>query len=144
MMIGVFLFAYLIRFWYIRNNQYVNNMHLSSKELTILYNKENARDRKTLSYAHTITNKINKQELGSVRISSTMFQVFVNTLEEDPKKLINKADPYYQKNIRGRTFSTNAWFKMLKNHPNLLKAPLAMYENKAVVCHTPTDILKLA
>ena len=126
------------------NNQYENYMHLSSKELTILYNKENERDRKTLSYAHTITQKINKQELNSVRISGTLFQVFVNTLEKDPKKLINKADPYYQKNIRGRNFSVNAWFKMLRKHPNLLKAPLAMYENKAVVCNTPTDILKLA
>lgn len=119
-------------------------MHLSSKELTILYNKDNERDRKTLSYAHTITNKINKQELNSVRISGTLFQVFVNTLEKDPKKLINKADPYYQKKIRGKNFSVDAWFKMLRNHPNLLKAPLAMYENRAIICHTPTDILKLA
>lgn len=118
-------------------------MHLSSKELTILYNEKNERDRKTLSYAHIITNKINKQELGSVRVSGTMFQVFVNALKKDPKKLINKADPYYQKNIRGKNFSINEWFKMIINHPNLLKAPLAMYDNKAVICHTPTDILRL-
>ncbi len=119
-------------------------MHLSSNELTILYNKGNERDRKTLSYAHTITDKINKQELGSVKVSSTLFQVFVEKLDEDPKKLINKADPYYQKNIRGKDFSITEWFDLLINHPDLLKAPLAMYQNKAVICNTPTDILKLS
>jgi arsenate reductase len=119
-------------------------MHLDSNELTILYNQGNERDKKTLIYAYTITNKINKQELSSVRVSSTLFQVFVNKLNEDPKSLINKSDPYYQEHIRGKNFSTNGWFDILTNHPNLLKAPLAMYHNKAIVCNTPTDILRLS
>lgn len=119
-------------------------MHLSSRELTILYNERNERDKKTLSYAYTITDKINKQELNSVKVSSTLFQVFVNKLNEDPKKLINKADPYYQEFVRGKNFSASEWFDLLSNHPNLLKAPLAMYQNKAVICNTPTDILRLS
>ena len=119
-------------------------MHLKSNELTILYNEGNVRDKKTLSYAYTITNKINKQELSSVKVSSTLFQVFVDKLNEDPKRLINKADPYYQENIRGKNFSITEWFDVLINHPNLLKAPLAMYRNKAVICNTPTDILRLS
>ncbi len=119
-------------------------MHLNSNELTILYNEGNERDKKTLSYAYTITDKINKQELSSVKVSSTLFQVFVDKLNEDPKRLINKADPYYQANIRGKDFSVAEWFDLLSNHPSLLKAPIAMYHNKAIVCITPTDILKLS
>jgi hypothetical protein len=40
-------------------------MHLDPNELTILYNQGNERYKKTLIYAYTITNKINKQELSS-------------------------------------------------------------------------------
>ena len=119
-------------------------MHLDSNELTILYNEGNERDKKTLSYAYTITDRINKQELSSVKLSSTLFEVFVEKLNEDPKRLINKADPYYQANIRGKDFSVSEWFDLLINHPTLLKAPIAMYRNKAVVCNTPTDILRLS
>ena len=80
-------------------------MHLNSNELTLLYNEGNERDKKTLSYAYTITDKINKQELGSVKVSSTLFQIFVDKLNVKPKRLINKADPYYQANIRGKDFN---------------------------------------
>ena len=71
-----------------------------------------------------------------------MFQIFVDKLNENTKRLINKADPYYQANIRGEDFNVAEWFNLLSNHPNLLKAPIAMFHNKAVVCNTPTDILK--
>mgnify|MGYP000070631781 CR=1 FL=1 len=118
-------------------------MHLNPNELTLLYNEENSRDKKTLSYAYTITDRINKQELHSVKVSSTLFQIMVEKLNMEPKTLINKADPYYQKNIRGKNFSIEEWFDVLMNHPQLLKAPLAMYRNKAVICNTPTDILRL-
>lgn len=118
-------------------------MHLNPNELTIVYNQENDRDKKTLSYAYTITDRINKQELGSVKVSSTLFQILVKKLNLDPKMLINKADPYYQKNIRGKNFSIKEWFDVIMNRPNLLKAPLAMYHDKAIVCNTPTDILRL-
>ena len=80
-------------------------MHLNSNELTLLYNEGNERDKKTLSYAYTITDKINKQELESVKGSSTLFQIFVDKLNVNPKRLINKADPYYQANIRGKDFN---------------------------------------
>ena len=80
-------------------------MHLNSNELTLLYNEGNERDKKTLSYAYTITDKINKQELESVKVSSTLFQIFVDKLNVNPKRLINKADPYYQANIRGKDFN---------------------------------------
>lgn len=119
-------------------------MHLDSKELTIVYNEGNERDKKTLSYAYTITDKINKQELNSVKVSSTLFQVIVTKLNLEPKTLINKADPYYQENIRGKNFSIKEWFDVIINRPSLLKAPLAMYHDKAVICNTPTDILRLS
>lgn len=119
-------------------------MHYDKNEVVLLYNDQNQKDRKTLAYAHTISKRINKQELNSVRVSDTMFRILIDELKIDGKKIINKADPYYQEHIRGRDLGPDDWHQILMNRPSLLRAPVAIYKGRAVVCETPTDILKIA
>ena len=118
-------------------------MHFNKGELTILYNSQNPRDVKTLIVALTITDKINKQDLNSVNVSATLFRMMVEKLGGDPKILVNKAVPYYQQNLRGHEYMPKMWFLAMKKMPELLKAPVAVYKDRIVICDTPTDILKL-
>jgi len=60
-----------------------------------------------------------------------------------PKDLMNKAHPYYQKHIRGREFDKESWLKIIQYNPDLIKAPIAMRGNRAILCTNPTDIYKL-
>lgn len=119
-------------------------MHYNKNEVVLLYNAQNPKDRKTLAYAHIVSPRINKQELNSVRVSDTMFRILINELNIDGKSIINKADPYYQKHIKGKDLSPEDWHQILKNKPSLLRAPVAIYKGRAVLCETPTDILKIA
>lgn len=118
-------------------------MYFKKDELTILYNSQNPRDVKTLAYARTITEKINKQDLNSVDVSATLFRMMVEKLGGDAKTLINKSLPYYQQNLRGNEYAPKMWFLAMKKMPDLLKAPVAFYKDRVVICDTPTDILKL-
>lgn len=118
-------------------------MHYDKNDLILLYNGDNAKDRKTLAYAHTITSQINRQEVNSVRVSETLFGLMIKGLDVDAKNIVNKADPYYQRNYKGRDLSANDWHSVLKNRPSLLRSPVAMYRGKAVICNTPTDVLKI-
>lgn len=118
-------------------------MHYNREEITLLYNHQRELDRKTLAMAMTMSGKINKQDLTSVRVSETLFYIFMERLNLDPKNIVNKADPYYQSEIRGKKLSLRDWFSLIKNKPHLLRAPIALYRDKAIVCSTPTDILKL-
>lgn len=118
-------------------------MHYSQNELVLLYNSDVAKDRKTLAYALTITSKINRQEINSVRVSNTMFGMLLDKLDVEAKQLVNKADPYYQTYIRGRDLSTEDWYSVLLNRPSLLRCPVALYRNKAIMCETPSDVLKV-
>ncbi len=119
------------------------HMHLDHSELTLLYNSTHPRDKQVVPYAMTICSKINKQDVSSMDISATLFEYLVNALNCDPNELINKADPEYQEKHRGHEYKPKMWFKAIKNNPNLLKAPIALYKNKAIVCLNPTDVLKL-
>lgn len=122
-------------------NSYI--MHLRNEELTLLYNANNARDRQTLALANTITSRINKQEINSVMISGTMFRLMVDRLQADPKTLLNKADTEYQRLHRGSEYDPSIWLRAIRKRPELLRAPVAMYKGKVVVCDTPTAIFRL-
>lgn len=118
-------------------------MHYDKNEFILLYNNDNDKDRKTLAYALTITKKINRQEVNTVRFSDTLFGMLLDRLKVDGKKLINKADPYYQEHIRGQELTNDEWYSILKSRPSLLRSPVAMYKNKCVICETPTDVLRV-
>ncbi len=118
-------------------------MHLKKDEITLLYNSERSRDRQVLAYARTITDKINKQDLCSANVSSTLFELMVEMLGEKAKNILNKAHPYYQNELRGSELSVRMWFLALKKNPDLLKAPVAIYKGRYIICDTPTDILKI-
>ncbi len=117
-------------------------MHLKKDELTILYNSNNARDKNTLAYARTISKKINQQDLNSVDVSATLFRLIFEKLG-DVKEVVNKADPYYKENLKGSELAPKMWFMAMKKRPELLKAPVAFYKDRILICHSPTDILKI-
>ncbi|SDK40699.1 arsenate reductase [Catalinimonas alkaloidigena] len=118
-------------------------MQLVNDELVLLYNGDSSRGKKTLAYALTMTKRINRQEISSAMISTTVFRVMLDKLGLRPKDLMNRADPYYQACVRGRDFHDEEWLHLLRKRPDLLRAPIAMYRGKAVLCETPTDIFRL-
>lgn len=118
-------------------------MYYRNNEITLLYDHQRELDRKTLATAHAVSRKINRQEIRSVRVSETLFYMLVDKLGGDPKAIIDKSQPFYQKEIRGKELSNYGWYTMIMNHPELLKAPIAMYRGKVVLCQASNDVLKL-
>jgi len=72
-----------------------------------------------------------------------MWRDILDMLGLEPKHLLNKADPKYQKEIRGKSFDEEGWLNVLVNNPCLIKAPIAIMHDHAVLCITPKDIYKL-
>ena len=118
-------------------------MHFNARELTLIYNGENSDHKKTLAYAQSLAKKINKQEINSVRVSDTLFHMAFESLGVNGKSVINKADPVYQRDYRGKDLTPSEWLAMLKQHPHLLQSPIAIYGNQVVICQTPTHVLKV-
>lgn len=119
-------------------------MYLKSNELTIIYNGKYNKSKQIIGLARTISKKINKQDITSVRVSMNLFCLLLAKANYKPKQLVNKANEYYQSDLRNQEYSDESWFYILKHHPELLVNPLVFYRNKGIICRTPTDILKLA
>lgn len=118
-------------------------MYYKENELVLIYNSKSNRDKKTLAYAVCHVPKVNRQDITSCRISSTLFNLALNKLNLSGKELVNKAHPHYQEMYRGKEMSNEEWFYLIMNHPELLKAPIAMYKGKAVVCNSESDLMRL-
>jgi arsenate reductase len=113
------------------------------REILIYYHPESSSHRQTVAHAKALSPHIISYSFAQAPSTGTSWQQILHALNIDPKELLNKAHPYYQANIRGREFDEENWVKVIKNNPDLLKAPIAMRGNRAIMCHTPTDIYKL-
>lgn len=118
-------------------------MNNNPREILLYYNEENSSDRKTLAMARSISPHIKSYDFKKSANSTTGWQQILNHLNIDPKLLLNKAHPEYQKNLRGRDFGMEDWINILSNNPHLMKAPIAIKGNQVILIGTPTDIYRL-
>lgn len=120
------------------------SMYLNKKELTLLYNSSRELDRKTLAMAHTLGVNINRQDLNHARVSETLFMMFLNKLQMEPKHVLDRSNTYYQQQLRGKDYTSSEWYEIILRNPILLRAPLAMYRDKAIMCTSPNDMLRIS
>ncbi|NNE27562.1 MAG: glutaredoxin [Saprospiraceae bacterium] len=118
-------------------------MKTHAREILIYYNPNSSSDRKTVAHAKSTGLKIKSFHHAQAPSTRTSWKTILECLEMHPKDLLNKADPYYQSNLRGREFELEDWLNVLKRNPGLIKSPIAVSGRKAVLCTTPTDIYKL-
>ena len=118
-------------------------MKTHHREILIYYNPDSSSDRKTVAYAQSVVSHIKSYAFDKAPSSGTSWQQILNALGLHPKEILNKAKPYYQEHIRGREFDEESWVKVLQKNPDLIKAPIAVRGNRAILCSTPTDIYKL-
>jgi len=119
-------------------------MKTHRREILIYYNPESSSDRKTVAHAQALVPHVRTFSFAQAPSTELSWQQILKALGVHPKELLNKAHPYYQQHIRGKDFDEECWIKILKKNPDLLKAPIAIRGNRAILCLNSTDIYKLA
>lgn len=118
-------------------------MQFHPNELFLVYNPETSKGRQTRALAHSINSHVNEMNIMCEKLGPTYWKQVVTLLGLEPKELMDRAHPDYQKKIAGNTFTMNGYLEVLMHYPHLVKAPIAIFNGKAVLCQTPTDIFKL-
>lgn len=119
-------------------------MKTSKREIAIYYNPESSSDRKAVAYAQSLSHYVKAYSFQQNPCrGNTEWCKVLTALKMHPKELMNKAHPYYQANIRGREFDEEGWFNILRSNPELIKAPIAIRDGKAVLCLNPKDVYRL-
>lgn len=118
-------------------------MKIHPSELYFYHSPTQPVDKQTLAYAKSIAPFVNTIDLSKEKLTPTQWYSLLLKLELRAKDLLNRADPEYQRNIAGKNWDEESWLNILVRSPNLVKAPIALLRNRAILCLTPTDILKL-
>lgn len=118
-------------------------MKTHNREILIYYNPDSSNDRKTVAHAQGLSTHVRTYSYEKAPSTGTSWQQILKALDLHPKDLMNKAHPYYQANIRGKEFNDQDWLNVIQHNPSLLKAPIAIRGNKAVLCVNATDIYRL-
>lgn len=118
-------------------------MKTHSREILIYYHPDSSDHRKTVAHAKGLTNHLKTYAFGQTPSTSTSWQTILKSLDVHPKDLLNKAHPFYQQHIRGREFNKTSWLNILAKNSEMIKAPIAIRGNRAILCSNPTDIYKL-
>lgn len=122
----------------------MNAMKTSKREITIYYNPESSSDRKTVAYAQSLSRYVKAYSFqqNPCRGNTGWCRVLA-ALDIHPRELLNEDHPYFQANIKGREFDEEGWFNILRTNPELIKAPIAIRGEHAVLCLTPKDVYRL-
>lgn len=118
-------------------------MKTQDNEMLIYFQPDSSVGKKTLAYAQTLVKHVRSFSMEKNPLTPTLMKSLLYKLEVDPKSILNKADPYYQANIRGRDFTMESWLNILVNNPQLIKAPIVFWGEKAMLVENPTDIYGL-
>ncbi|MBI1305579.1 MAG: glutaredoxin [Bacteroidetes bacterium] len=114
-----------------------------SHEISILYNPECSKAKKAIAYAKTFSGRVLSFEYSKQKRTPTQWREIIGNLGLRPKDLLDKSKEYYQKNIRGREFEEEDWLNVLINNPELIRSPIAIRGNRALMLDNPSDILRL-
>ena len=115
-------------------------MKTHENEVMILYDSVSHEGRKTLAYAHTLTQNVKGWDYSLLPLTTTLWKQLLELLQVHPKELLDKSHPYYQSHIKGHDFDDEGWLNVLRRNTFLIKSPIAVKGSKAVVCTSPGDI----
>lgn len=112
-------------------------------ELLIIFDAGSPLARRTLAYAHTLSRHVREIEYNKSSFTDTLWRQLISKLDVEPKELLDKSHPYYQINLRGRSFDEEGWLTVIRRNTHLIKAPIAVMGKKAILCTNPTLIFSL-
>lgn len=118
-------------------------MNFSKRELVLFYDPKSELGKKTLAYAKSISNYINDVDIMHTQLTSTIWKEIINKLRLQPKELMNRSSEYFRDNVEGHEITMRGLLEVLNRNPGILVGPIAMKGDKAVLCKTPTDVLKV-
>ncbi len=118
-------------------------MKTHPSELYFYHNSNQTIDKQTRAYAKSVARFVNEIDICKEKITATQWDSILLKLNLRAKDLLNRAHPDYQNHIAGKNWDDEGWLNILVKYPYLVKAPIAMLGKKAILCQTPTDILRM-
>ncbi len=118
-------------------------MQFHRNELFLIYDPHSNVGKQTKAMALDICSHINEVDVVHEKMSPTYWREIMNMLGVHPNELLDQTHPIYKTKVADNNYTMDGWLELLSHEGYLVKYPIVVFEQRAVVCHTPTDIMKL-
>ncbi len=118
-------------------------MEWNPKEVFIIYNFEERGNREAMAYAKQIAQHVNEVDISKTPLTERQMAQLLGNLGVDVEDVIDRRADIYQEKYQDVKMSVTDWLEVIKHNPELLRTPIGILGNRAVICETPGDMLKL-
>lgn len=118
-------------------------MEFNRNELFLVYDPHSNLGKQTKALALDLCSHINEVDVTHERLSPTYWKQLIDLLGVHPDELLDHAHPDYKKRVSSNQYTMDGWLEVLVHEGSLVRYPIVVFQHSAVVCHTPTDIMKL-
>jgi arsenate reductase len=115
----------------------------SKRQITFFFSSKSVRAKQTLIYAKAEGVPIQQFDILKRRLTGTQIVELANKLNLKVSDLVNQEHPEYRKRFQKHELSTDDWIKMIQHNPQIMKQPIALRGDTAILIETPTDIIKI-
>lgn len=117
-------------------------MQFHPNELFLIYDPQSNVGRQTKAMALDLCSHINEVDVVHEKFSPTYWREVVTMLGLHPKDLLDASLSDYQK-AGENDYTMDGWLNVLVQNGSHIKYPIVIFSQSAVLCKTPTDIMKL-
>ena len=118
-------------------------MEWNPKEVTIIYNFEDRQGREAVAYGKEIAENVREVDISKDPLTERQMAELLMKLDLKVEDIIDRTSTIYQDKYEGADMEEQDWLGVLKRNPDLMKTPIGILGNRAVICENPNDILKL-
>ncbi|MDH4089389.1 MAG: glutaredoxin [Cyclobacteriaceae bacterium] len=118
-------------------------MQFHPNELFLVYDPQSNVGKQTRAIAHDICNHINEVDVTHEKLSPTYWKEILNMARVHPDELLDHAHPDYKLMVSTNMYTMDGWLELMVHDSHLVMYPIVIFNGNAVVCHTPTDIMKI-
>lgn len=115
----------------------------SERQITLYYISTSSRAKQTLAYVRAEGVPVLEIDLLKNRLTGSQIAELAEKLHLEIHELVNQEHYAYRDKFEKHNLSSEDWITMIRENPDLLKQPIALRGNRAILVETPSDILKL-
>jgi len=118
-------------------------MQISKNEILFIYNSNDLQDRQALGYAKSLPNhKIKEVDLQKDSFTETQIKQIADMLQVEPVSLLDPNSDLYKSDYSKVKLSRSGALKVMAARPELIKTPIALYNDRAVPIGSPYQLVK--
>ena len=111
--------------------------------ITIYHNPKCRKSRAGLEYLRTKGVEFEIREYIREGITVEELRSMIDKLGIKPSELVRTQEDYFKENYKGKTLSDEAWLEALAAYPRLIRRPVIVKDNRAVLADPPERTDKL-